>query len=85
MFTFTRIGCGAKIFYHDQNNGVVGKTILDLVWPEPSLFEFSNVNFCGLWMMRPKFLDRPKFESKSENSERIMSRGTFLGSQHFGG
>jgi hypothetical protein len=35
-------------FYYDQQNNVVGETILDLVWPKPLPFEFTMVCFSRL-------------------------------------
>jgi len=41
-------GVWIKFVYGDQQNGVVGETILDLVPLEPLLFEFYDVSFSGL-------------------------------------
>jgi hypothetical protein len=40
-----KYGVWIKFVYCNQQKGVVGKTILDLIRPKPLLFEFSIVSF----------------------------------------
>jgi hypothetical protein len=41
-------GVWVEFVYRNQQNDVVGETILDSIWLEPLLFEFSTMSFFGL-------------------------------------
>jgi hypothetical protein len=41
-------GVWVEFVYRNQQNNIVGETLLDLVWLEPSSFEFFVVNSFGL-------------------------------------